>query len=161
MFDTKKDAAESRDRLADELAELKAQVKALRRERDDTAERSELRQQIETLKLSKDRLVEENDRKIRDTEHKVGLLKLKQDHEVANAKRETELSVREQNLSADKDRFKAEMDFQRERLTQEINRIDNILTQVLKRLPDVTATFTAKREETVPSEGDYDDEDAA
>lgn len=138
-----------RARLADELAELKGQVKALRAERDETRGLNQLKAEIEELKLSKARLVEENDRKIRETEHKVGLLKLAQDHEVKNAKRETQLEVREHNLKADKDRFADEMEFQRKHLQGEVTRIESILTKVLDRLPNIEATFSA--ETTVPA----------
>jgi hypothetical protein len=142
--------AEERKRLADELAELGAQVKALRVERDRTGEVTRLREEVEKLKLTKDRLVEDNDRKIRETEHKVGLLKIQQDHEVANAKRETKVEVREENLSADKDRFKAEMDFQRGHLQREVDRIETILTKVLDHLPDVNASLTGRLTERPP-----------
>jgi chromosome segregation ATPase len=132
-----------RTRLADELAGLRADIKALSTERDNTAQVKKLKDDIERLKLEKDRLTEDNARKIRETEHKVGLLKTKQDHEVANAKRETELAVREENLKADKERFKAEMDFQREHLQREVDRIEGILGKVLKRLPNIEAAFSA------------------
>ena len=141
IFGATKD--ETRDRLADELAELRAEIKALRTERDSTRELASLRQDVERLKLEKDRLTEDNNRKIRETEHKVGLLKTKQDHDVANARRETKLEVREENLAADKERFKAEMDFQREHLQREVDRIEGILGKVLERLPDVRTTLTA------------------
>jgi hypothetical protein len=135
-------APSERTRLADELAQLKAQVKALRAERDNTRGVTELTQELERLKIEKDRLVETNDRKIRETEHRVGLLKKQQDQDVANAKRETKLEVREENLTADKDRFKAEMAFQREHLQREVDRIEGILTKVLERLPNIDATLT-------------------
>ena len=122
-----------RDRLADELAGIKAEIKALRAERD-----------IERLKLEKARLVEDNDRKIRETEHKVGLLKTTQDHDVANARRETKLQVREENLAADKERFKAEMDFQREHFQREVDRIEDILGKVLERLPNIDASLNGR-----------------
>jgi hypothetical protein len=131
-----------RDRLAGELAELKAEIKALRTERDSTAQLTTLRQDIERLKLEKDRLVENNDRKIRETEHKVGLLKTKQDHDVANARRETGLAVREENLKADKQRFADEMTFQREHFQREVDRIEDILGKVLERLPNIEASLT-------------------
>ena len=130
------------DRLADELAGLKAEIKALRTERDKTSMLTGMERQIETLKIEKARLTEDNDRKIRETEHKVGLLKTKQDHDVENARRETKLQVREENLAADKERFKAEMDFQREHLQREVDRIEGILGKVLERLPNVDAALS-------------------
>lgn len=136
---SKKDT--DRDRLADELAGIKAEIKALRAERDNTSQLTGLQRQVEDLKIEKARLVEDNDRKIRETEHKVGLLKTKQDHDVENARRETELAVREENLAAEKERFKAEMDFQREHLQREVDRIEGILGKVLERLPNVDAAL--------------------
>lgn len=58
--------------------------------------------------------------KKREVEHKVGLERKRQEFEIQQAKRETEVKVREENLAADKERFKAEMNFQREHLQSEI-----------------------------------------
>lgn len=141
----KEDAAQTeseRTRLADELAGLRAEIKALRRERDDSRELLGLKETIEELKLEKDRLIEDNSRKIRETEHKVGLLKTKQDHDIENARRETKLEVREHNLEADKTRFKDEMEFQRKHLQGEVERIDGILGKILERLPNINASLS-------------------
>lgn len=126
-----------RARLADEMAGIKAEIKALRTERESTTQVVKLRQDVETLKLEKSRLTEDNDRKIRETEHKVGLLKTKQDHEVANARRETELEVREKNLAADEKRFRDEMKFQREHMQREVDRFDGIAKALMERLPTI------------------------
>lgn len=131
-----------RDKLAEELAGLRADVKALKSERDETAERNRLRDQIAELKREKATLAEESARKIRETEHKTGLLKTKQEHEVANARRETELSVREENLKADKQRFAGEMEFQREHLQGEVDRIDSVLKAILERLPVIDVALS-------------------
>ena len=128
------------DRAAvlEELAGLRADVKALRTERTERAELNELRDEVETLKREKASLVEDNNRKIRETEHKVGLLKTKQDQDIAHAKRQTELEVREANLAADKDRFTEEMEFQRKRLEGEVERVERVLNAILERLPAIT-----------------------
>lgn len=131
-----------RDRLADEIADLRAVIKALRSERDNTAQLRKLEGDVEKLKREKDRLTEDNDRKIRETEHKVGLLKTKQDHDVDHATRMAKLQVREENLKADQERFKAEMEFQRKHLQREVDRVEDILGKVLDRLPDVRTTLT-------------------
>jgi hypothetical protein len=124
-----------RERLADELAKLRAEVRALRTERDDAKEASKLRRDIEDLKIGKARMEEDNARKIREVEHKTGLLRTRQEHEVASARRETELEVREQNLAADKQRFEAEMAFQREHMQREVDRFDGIAKALMERLP--------------------------
>jgi chromosome segregation ATPase len=128
---------DERTRLADELAALKGEIKALRSERDNTEQLAKLRRDVEQLKLEKDRLTEDNARKIRETEHKVGLLKTKQDHDVANARRETKLEVREENLTADKKRFEDEMAFQREHMQREVDRFDGIAKALMERLPTI------------------------
>jgi len=134
-------ADEARERLADELADLRAEVKALRTERKEAEEAVALRRDVERLKLEKDRLTEDNARKIRETEHKVGLLKKQQDHEVANARRETTLEVREQNLAADKQRFADEMTFQREHMQREVDRFDGIAKALMERLPVIEVSL--------------------
>lgn len=139
---TQKALADSRvelERVTTELAGLQAQVKALRTEKDHTVELNTLKTSIENLKIEKSRLTEDNDRKVREVEHKTGLLRTQQEHEVTNATREATLKVREENLDADKKRFKDEMDFQRTHLQKEVDRIEKILETVLGRLPDVTA----------------------
>ncbi len=131
-----------RDKLATELAGLRADVKALKSERDETAERNKLRDQIADLKREKAQLTEDNDRKIRETEHKTGLMRTRTDQDIANAKRETELKVREENLKADKQRFAGEMEFQRKHLQGEVDRIDGILRAILERLPSIDVALT-------------------
>jgi chromosome segregation ATPase len=131
-----------RDKLAEELSGLRADVKALKSERDETAERNRLRDQIEQLKREKATLTEEGTRKIRETEHKTGLLREKTDQDIANAKRETELKVREENLKADKQRFADEMEFQRKHLQGEVDRIDDVLKAILERLPVIDVSLS-------------------
>jgi methyltransferase-like protein len=126
-----------RDRLAAELAGLRADVKALKSERDETAERNGLRDQIAQLKREKATLTEDSERKIRETEHKTGLLKTKQEHDVEHARRLAVLEVREAGLKADKERFEAEMKFQREHFDQRADKQDEILKAILERLPAI------------------------
>lgn len=133
-----------REAVIEELTDLKVDVKALRKERTQMHEEVslseevvKLRKNISTLSIEKSKAAEEQERKVRETEHRVGLLKLQQEHEVSNAKRETELQVREGNLSAEQKRFEQEMEFQRKHLQGEVNRIEAVLTKVLERLPNV------------------------
>jgi hypothetical protein len=147
------------DRLAEELAGLRAEVKALRKERDSTAELLTLREDVERLKLEKARLVEDNDRKIRETEHKTGLLKIKQDHDVEHARRMAQVEVREQNLDADRKRFQAEMDFQRKHMQREVDRFDGIAKALMERLPTIEVNLDGKAstgKKGRPGDGDVD-----
>jgi hypothetical protein len=135
-----------------ELAELRAEIKALREERDATVERDRLKREVTDLKIEKDRLVETNKRDQRETEHKVGLLIERQAEDLAAAKRETELAVREENLAADKARFGDQVKFEREHTQREIDRVEAILGEVLKRLPDVSAALRINGGQTDPEE---------
>ena len=132
---------EERDRLATEMAGLRADVKALKAERDETAERNRLRDQIEELKREKATLAEDSARKVRETEHKTGLLKVKQEHDVEHARRMAVLEVREENLAADRERFAAEMAFQREHFDKRADDQDKLLQAILERLPAIDVSL--------------------
>lgn len=136
---------------AEHYVDLKADIKALRTERGSLREESELRDQIVRLKkdvsdleISKSKKDEEHQRKIRETEHRVGLLRTQQEHEVANARRETTLEVREGNLTTEREQFAKDMKFQRERLQGEVDRVAALLDKVLERLPNIEVTLAGK-----------------
>lgn len=95
----------------------------------------DLREQAETATIEKDRREEEYSRKDREVEHKVGLERTRQKFEVEQAKRETTVHVREENLEADKERFKGEIEFQRKHLEGEIGSLRELVQGMLKRLP--------------------------
>lgn len=120
--------------------------KAVRRAREDAADSmtelfgasaklKALQQEVAKLEIERDKKQEEFARREREVEHKVGLERKRQEFEITQAKRETEVKVREQNLQADKDRFKAEMEFQRGHLQDEIKSLRELVGQMLQRLP--------------------------
>jgi hypothetical protein len=96
---------------------------------------TELKNQISKLEIDKDRKEEEYARKEREIEHKIGLERKRQEFEIDQAKKTTEVSVREENLKADKERFKEEMEFQRKHLEGEIGSLRVLVVEMLKRLP--------------------------
>lgn len=57
------------------------------------------------------------------------------------AKREATVTVREENLSADRKRFEEQMKFQEERFTKEVGYLKEMLEAIVQRLP--SAEFTA------------------
>jgi len=142
-IDTKRttEILEAMESATHELAEVRGEVKALRAERDVTTERDRLKREVTDLQIAKDRITEDNLREQRETEHKVGLLIERQAEDLAAARRETELKLREENLTADKARFNDHMKFEREHTKREIDRVEAILGEVIKRLPDVTAAL--------------------
>jgi hypothetical protein len=72
---------------------------------------AKLREEIETLKIEKGRREEEFAKREREIEHKVGLERKRQEFEIEQAKRETSVKVREENLSADRKRFEGEVKY--------------------------------------------------
>ncbi|KKK63946.1 hypothetical protein LCGC14_2989170 [marine sediment metagenome] len=97
-----------------------------------------LREAAETAKIEKGRVDEERAKKDREIEHKVGLERTRQKFETEQAKREATVTVREENLTADRKRFEEQMDFQNERFTEEVTYLKDMVGQVLKRLPDAS-----------------------
>lgn len=105
----------------------------------------ELREKAEKLEIEKDRKQEEFDRREREVEHKVGLDRKRQEFEVASAKREAVLAVREENLAADRKRFEEQIGFHEERFTQEVGYLKELMTEIMKRLPEVSMSGEIKR----------------
>lgn len=124
---------------------------AARRESDGIisaiARHGSLSKQISELTIDRDRKVEEFTRREREIEHKIGLERKRQEFEIEQAKRETSTTVREENLKADKERFKAEMDFQRNRLEGEVESLRALVQKMMERLPsaEIYADLTAGR----------------
>lgn len=105
----------------------------------------DLREQIETLKIEKARKEEDFARQQREVEHKVGLERKRQEFEIAQAKREVTVSVREENLKADRTRFEEQLKFHEDRFSKEVGYLKEMLTEMLKRLPSAEITIEEKR----------------
>jgi hypothetical protein len=101
-----------------------------------------LREQIETLKIEKGRKEEEGARREREVEHKVGLERARQKFEVEQSKREATVSIREENLKADRERFDEQLKFHEDRFTSEVGYLKEILGDIVKRLPSAELTGT-------------------
>jgi len=131
--------------LRNEFAEVKAEIAALRAEKRVvsqelalTEEVVRLKKQIVDLEIEKAKKVETHEREERELRHMIGLEKKRQEFEIDQAKRETTVAVREENLTADKNRFAEEMKFQRERFTAEVGYLKDLMGEILERLPTVT-----------------------
>lgn len=101
-----------------------------------------LRQEIETLKIEKGRREEEFSRREREVEHKVGLERKRQEFEISQSKREATVTIREENLKADRDRFEAQMKFHDDRFTQEVGYLKTMVSEMLERLPSADISIT-------------------
>lgn len=115
-------------------------LQGIRSVADLSAKVKQLREQVENLEIEKGRKEEEFARKQREVEHKVGLERKRQEFEVESAKREAKLTVREENLAADRERFEGQMAFHDKRFTEEVGYLKGLMEQLMARLPDVTVS---------------------
>lgn len=128
--------------VADILQTVQKDLQDIKSVRDLTVKTKELRTQVEQLTIEKGRKEEEYARREREVEHKVGLERKRQEMEMAAAKREATLTVREENLKADRERFEAQLKFHEDRFAQEVTYLKDIMSNILKRLPDVNVRVT-------------------
>lgn len=139
LFDKERRAlVATAEELRDELAGLKAERKAREKELQLTDSVIRLKTEIEDLRISKGRIEEENAKEKRELTHMIGLEKKRQEQELEAGKRDAILTVREENLEADKDRFEEQMEFSRKRFEQEVGYLKDLMGQILERLPVVT-----------------------
>jgi hypothetical protein len=103
-----------------------------------------LKKQISDLEIQKSQKQEEHDKQERELRHMIGLEKKRQEFEIQQAKSETSLKVREENLAADKERFANEMKFQNDRFTTEVKYLKDMIGEILGRLPTVTVDKRVK-----------------
>lgn len=130
--------------LTTEVIGLKREVSALRQEKKDLLKVTELREQIVTLEIEKSKRTEEHEREQRELRHMIGLEKKRQEFEIQQAKRETTVTVREENLKADRTRFEEQMAFNTERFEKEVGYLKDLMVEALQRLPTVTVSERVK-----------------
>ena len=99
-----------------------------------------LKKKVADLEIQQSKKEEEFARREREVEHMVGLERKRQEFELASGKREATLSVREENLAADRKRFEEQMAFHEKRFTEEVSYLKQIIGDIAERLP--TANFT-------------------
>jgi len=128
--------------LRKELRDLKETEKEHREQLGLVEEATSLRKQIVTLEIERDKRIEDHERETREIKHMVGLEKKRQEFEIEQAKRETTVTVREENLTADRKRFEDEMKFTTDRFEKEVGYLKDLMGQVLDRLPTVTVDKT-------------------
>lgn len=110
----------------------------------------ELQKQVAVLNNVQESIKEGYARKEREIEHKVGLLRT--EIEAGDAQREAayglrvqeaKLAAREEGLKERERAFVERMDFMTKRFTEEVGYLKNMVSEVLKRLPDA-AVFGTK-----------------
>lgn len=126
------------ERLSKQVAELKGEKEAVSKTAMLATERLQLLTEIETLKIERARIDEEHARKIREVEHTTGLHRKQTTWEREKAVEEAKLTVQQENLSLDRQRFEEQMAFHKEQIKDEIDRLDGLLKGLMDRLPTVT-----------------------
>ena len=96
-----------------------------------------LKKQINDLEIEKSKLKEQHEREERELRHMIGLEKKRQEFEIEQSKRETKLTIQQENLAADKKRFEDQMKFHETRFTEEVGYLKEMISNVLERLPNV------------------------
>ena len=131
--------------LKTEIANLTAEREAQTKATDLNASLIDLQQELENLKISKARLIEDNEREKREVTHMVGLERKRQEFEADQARKGIEtarekavLEVREENLKTERDAFTKQMAFQQTRFETEVKYLRDLMGQILDRLPTVT-----------------------
>lgn len=132
-------------KLSAEIERLTREVAALRGERKAVSELSgleerivALKRQVSDLEISRDKKQEDFDRRERELTHMIGLEKKRQEVELKQASQAATLAVREENLKAEKGQFEAQMKFRETRFDSEVKYLQELMSQILERLPTVT-----------------------
>lgn len=133
-------------KILEQIESLSREVAGLKGERKAQTEAVKLADQVVTLKtqisdleVNKSKLTEAHEREKRELEHMVGLEKKRQEFEVVSAKRDAKLTVREENLKAEQDRFEERMAFQSKQFDGQVEYLQKLMGQILERLPTVEA----------------------
>ena len=130
------------DEILAEIKELKVEVTLLKGERDANkgaakleAEHKTLRRELTDLQIEYDREKEKWEREKREVTHMVGLQKKRGEFEAESAAREATLTVREENLQADKARFEEHVNFMERRFEEELKATRKMMERFLERMP--------------------------
>lgn len=110
-----------------------------------TAEVLTLKRQISDLEIDKSRILEDHARQERELRHMIGLEKKRQEVELVQAKKDTELTLREGNLIAERARFEEQLKFNTSRFETMEKYLKDMMADILKRLPNVTMKITEER----------------
>jgi chromosome segregation ATPase len=135
--------------LTREVAGLRGERNAQQRLAKLEEEKLRLKEEIEDLKLSKERMQEDNDRQVREVEHKVGLERKRQEFEaeqalnrIENERKEAVLEVREANLSAAQEKLEGQMAFMAKRWEEENKALNSMIERLFDRLPDINMALS-------------------
>lgn len=149
MFGSPNPTTERFDALMEELADLKRSVTEIKGERKATVRVRDLEKEYDQVKreltdkqIEFDREQEKWEREKREVEHMVGLQRKRGEFESEAAGREAKLSVREENLKAQQERFDEHVKFIEERFDQQFKSLEKLTGKILDRLPTTKQLIT-------------------
>ena len=131
--------------LSREERELVDRLRRLENATDLTGKVAELKRQIVDLEIQKGKIEETHAREDRELRHMIGLEKKRQEVEIEQAKRETSLKVREENLVADRKRFEEQLAFNSKRYETMETYLKEMMADILARLPNINAQVSLRR----------------
>jgi chromosome segregation ATPase len=134
--------AEKIEALTKRVAELKGEREAVDSELGLSSRIVSLQREKTAKEIELDRVKEEHTREKREIEHMVGLHKKQVTQEIELAKREQTVTLREENLKADRERFEEQMKFMQKRMEGELERLNGLTTEILDRLPKIESLVT-------------------
>lgn len=101
-----------------------------------------LKREIASLEINKSKTKEDHDKQERELRHMIGLEKKRQEVEIEQARRETVLKVREENLKSERDQFEKNLKFNTERFEAMEKYLKGMMTDILARLPNISVELT-------------------
>lgn len=125
-------------RLSKQVAQLQGEKDAIDQARALISEKLDLAAEVEQLKIEKSRKEEEFARERRELEHSTGLHRKQSEWERKQAVEEAKITVREENLSAERKRFEDQISFHKEQIKAEVDRMEKLIAGLMERLPTVT-----------------------
>jgi hypothetical protein len=138
-------------KILDAIRSVSKQLAEMKGERDAVSEELGLSTRVVSLEREKtkkeielDRVKEQHEREKREIEHMVGLHKKRTEQEIEIAKREQVVTLREENLKADRDRFEQQMEFMQKRMEGELERLNGLTSEILDRLPKIEFNRTVE-----------------
>lgn len=134
LFDQIKNGYESKFERIQNYLDLSVEVNSLREEKNQ-------------LTIDRNLINEKYEKREREIEHKLGLERIRQEQELKLGLREQTVKIREENLTADRDRFTKEMAFVTQRFEQETGYLKDMIKPLLEALPKmkITENLTRKR----------------
>lgn len=136
------DVALDLDKARDELSKLRIEKAEL-----DSAFKRREAELSEKLERRERELTDKFQRRDSEVEHMLGLERKRQEFEMQSARREAVLTVREENLKADRDRFDAQMEFHDRRFTEEVGYLKEMIGTLAERLPTAHSERVTLKEE--------------